>query len=122
SSPSETARAPGRTTLPSGVLTSTRYDIGRGHFRSVRARACSPARAMQCLAHSMHLSAATDASQGAHRSHHLTHGRITEGPVMPYVRPTNQGGRMNQDFGRRYDMGTRALNVHETQPDPDPGT
>jgi hypothetical protein len=30
-------------------------------------------------------------------------------------------GIMNQDYGRKYDMGTRALKVHNTLPDTDPG-
>jgi hypothetical protein len=42
---------------------------------------------------------------------------------MPCLRPTPEGEEcMNQEAGRKYAMGTRALSVHEAQPDSDPGT
>ena len=38
--------------------------------------------------------------------------------------PADEKGRqgMNQETGRKYDMGTRAFKVHNVLPDPDPGT
>lgn len=47
--------------------------------------------------------------------------RVTHVPVSAQTPARGKKGFMNQMYGRKYDMGTRALKVHNALPDTDPG-